>query len=100
MFFTNSRCSACGESTDVALSLRAASEPVLSGPVSLGKNRLPTTPQAATMNKLKTGGASAAQAERIGSPSRKGKPTATAPARKKARRLIPGRWLNGRAVEL
>jgi hypothetical protein len=39
------------------------------------------------MNKLKTGVLSAAHAERAGKPSKKGRPTATAPARKKARRF-------------
>ena len=48
--------------------------------MALGKNLLPTTPQAATMNRLNTGGVSAAHAERSGSPSRNGSPMATAPA--------------------
>jgi len=64
----------------VALPVIAASEAVVSGPVASGKNFFPTTPQAATMNRLKTGDLSAAQAERSGRPSRKGRPIASVPA--------------------
>jgi hypothetical protein len=49
------------------------------GPVAFGKNLFPTTPLAVTMNRLKTGGALAAHAERSGNPSKKGRPIATAP---------------------
>jgi hypothetical protein len=48
------------------------------------------------MNKPNTGGVSAAHAERVGRPSRNGSPIATAPpARKKARRLMAVRRVNG-----
>jgi hypothetical protein len=70
------------------------------GPVAFGKNLFPTTPLAVTMNRLKTGGALAAHAERSGNPSKKGRPIATAPARKNARRLTAaGRAKGGRAGE-
>ena len=63
-----------------------------------GRTDLPTTPQAATMNKLNTGGASAAHAERSGSPSKNGSPTAIAPARRNARRLITARRVKGKGL--
>src|SRR5690348_10662946 len=84
----NSRFSACGASTLVALSVMPPRPAVVSAPVLLGKNLLPTTPQAATMKSENVGGLFCAQAERSGKPSRNGRPTATAPARRKARRLI------------
>src|SRR3569623_1430919 len=77
MFLMNSRFSACGASTLVALSAAPASPDCVSAPVASGKELFPTTPQAATMNMLNTGGLSAAQAERSGTPSRTGSPTAT-----------------------
>src|SRR5215510_11958141 len=77
MPFTNIKFCACGASTLVALSVIPASELCVSGPTALGKNLLPTTPQAATMNKPNTGGLSCAHAERSGSPSRNGRPIAT-----------------------
>jgi len=42
-----------------------------------------------------TGGLSIAHAERSGNPSKKGKPMATAPARKNARRLTGVRRVKG-----
>jgi hypothetical protein len=91
----NSRLAACGASTLVALSVMPPSVAVDSAPVAPGKNLLPTTPQAATMNRLNTGALSAAQAERSGKPSKNGKPMATAPARRKARRFTGLRRVNG-----
>src|SRR6478752_3574026 len=79
MFLMNSRLAAWGASTLVALSM-PASEVDDRAPVASGKNFFPTTPQAATMNRLKTGALSAAQAERSGKPSRKGRPMASVPA--------------------
>src|ERR1041384_714128 len=84
----NSKSAACGARTLVALSVMAASDAEVNAPVLWGKNLGCTTPQAPTMKSENTGFASAAHAERPGKPSRKGRPIATAPARKKARRFI------------
>ena len=82
-----SRFAACGASAATAIPLDERLE-LESAPVALGKNLFPTTPQAATMKKLNTGGELAAQAERSGNPSRNGSPMATVPApRRNARRL-------------
>ena len=76
-------------STLTALSVIACSPAVVSAPVALGKNLLPTTPQEPTMKKLNTGAEPAAHADRSGSPSRNGSPIATVPApRRNARRLM------------
>jgi len=81
------RFAACGASAETAIPLEERLE-LDSAPVALGKNLFPTTPQAATMKKLNTGGELAAQAERSGNPSRNGRPMATVPApRRNARRL-------------
>jgi hypothetical protein len=52
------------------------------------------------MNRLKTGAFPSAQAERSGKLSKNGSPTATAPARKKARRLTAWRRWNGNRDKL
>src|SRR5262245_16275591 len=83
----NNRFAACGASTLVAWSVLPASPALVSAPVASGKNFFPTTPQAATMNKLNTGALLCAQAERSGSPSRKGRPSATPAPRSRLRRL-------------
>src|SRR5690606_24307596 len=67
----NRRCLAWGASSLVALPADASSA-LVSGAGAAGKNRAGTTPQAAQMNKLKTGFSSAAQAERSGRLSKKG----------------------------
>src|SRR3569623_136370 len=92
MFLMNSRFSACGASTLVAVSADPARPVWVRAPVAVGKKFFPTPPHAATMNRVNTGGASADQAERAGSPSRKGRPMATAPApRRNARRFTLGK---------
>jgi hypothetical protein len=89
----NSRLAAWGASTLVARSLAPARLAEVSGPGVDGKKFLATTPFCATTKKVKTGAVSAAHAERLGSPSRNGKPTATVPAPvRKARRFMAWRF--------
>src|SRR5881394_2906684 len=87
-FLTKRRFSACAERLLTALSVMPASELWVIGPVAPGKNLLPTTPQAATIMRVNTGGALCAHADRSGIASRNGRPTAIVPTpRKNARRL-------------
>src|SRR3954453_22493790 len=94
MFLMNKRLAACADSTLVAMSVAPARLAWVSEPVVAGKKLLLTTPFWATMKSEKTGLGGAAQAERSGSSSRNGSPTATVPApRRNARRLIIGRFM-------
>src|SRR5438128_1903904 len=85
----NSRFGACAAKAAVAISPVRFDDEI--APVADGKNLLKTTPFWATMKKLKTGAALAAQADRSGSPSRNGRPMATVPAPfRKLRRFTRG----------
>src|SRR5450432_1144080 len=88
------RLGASAASALVAVALATVPSPnavkpaVVKAPVADGKNFGKTTPFSATMKKLNTGAAPAAHAERSGSPSKNGSPTATVPTPLRKLRLF------------